>query len=470
MFYDSLFILLSKWNYMGTRRLFLRQSLTIAGGLAGSSLLAKAPAIYNPPSVIVLGAGIAGLSAAYELCKKGIKVTVLEARSRLGGRIFSYAPPEAGGLVMEMGAEWIGEDHVTLRQMCDKFNLPLLDNRFAIHQVDRGFYKTADAWDFSPEWKERWAKLLQDFEKMSAAAQQKLDEIDFYHYLIANGCTGTDLEWIELNDSTEFGESIRHVSAYMALSGHAAGGEHAQMDYKIKGGNHTLIEALANGVGLQNIRKNCQVSEVRQGRDSVKVLCKSGEEFMAGKLICAIPIFALRQINWQPGLPDALSQALNSVNYGRINKHALLYSCRFWKDEDFAMITDMPAHFFYHATKNQPGDAGILISYSIGDKAAIFGSYAQQKIWPANAAAEALKPAFGDTHQYLQHQWNYDWSTDAFTKGAYAVYDKFQWFKLQPVLKAPFMHTHFAGEHLHDWQGFMEGAALSGMEAASAIM
>jgi monoamine oxidase len=455
---------------MSNRRLFLQQSLTLAGGMAASSLMGRSPHVQKLPTVVVLGAGIAGLSAAYTLANKGAAVTVLEARGRLGGRIFSYAPPEAGGLVMELGAEWIGEDHTTLRAMCERFKLPLLDNRFAIHQIDRGAYKPAGAWHFSPEWQERWKKLLKEFDRMSKAELQQLDEIDFYHYLVAHGCTGSDLEWIELNDSTEFGESIRHVSAYMAMSGHAAGGEHAQMDYKVKGGNGALIEALANAVGQANILKGCKVVKVVQSQEGVKVFAADGRVFTADKLICAIPTFALRQINWQPGLPPAMMQALNSVNYGRINKHALLYSKRFWKDEDFAMVTDMPAHLFYHATKNQPGDAGILISYSIGDKAAIFGSYAQQKIWPANAAAEALQPAFGDTRPYLQQQWNYDWSTDEFSKGGYAVYDKYQWFKLQPVLKTPFMHTHFAGEHLHDWQGFMEGAAMSGMEAAEALL
>jgi monoamine oxidase len=455
---------------MHPRRLFLQQSLTLACGMAVTRVLGQSPHLSKPVSVIVLGAGIAGLNAARTLLKNGAKVTVLEARKRLGGRIFSFAPPDTNGLIIELGAEWIGEDHNTLRSLCNQLKLPVVENRFAIHQLDRGTYKPADAWNFTPEWQEKWTKLLKAFENMSKAEQQLLDEIDFYHFLLANGCSGSDLEWIELNDSTEFGESIRHVSAYMAMSGHAAGGEHAQMDYKVKGGNGALIEAMANEIGLQNILKGNRAQEVQQDANGVKVTCSNGQVFSADKLVCAIPTFAVRQINWKPGFPNQLTQALNSLNYGRINKHALLYGQRFWKDENFAMITDMPAHFIYHATQNQPGISGILISYSIGDKASIFGSYAQQKNWSANAATEALQPAFGDTKKYLQQQWNYDWSTDEFSRGAYAVYNKYQWFKLQTVLKRPFMHTHFAGEHLNEWQGFMEGAALSGMDAAMAIL
>lgn len=455
---------------MTTRRTFLQQSLTVAGGIVATQTFGGIPFLSTKPRVIVLGAGIAGLSAADTLVQAGAEVTVLEARKRLGGRIFSYSPAEAKGLVMELGAEWIGEDHTTMRGLCDRFGLPLQDNRFAVHMVDRGAYKAANTWDFTPAWKERWEKLLDGFNAMSPQEQQQLDNIDFYHYLLMNGCDGPDLEWMELNDSTEFGESIRHVSAYMAMGGHAAAGEHAQMDYKMKGGNGMVIEALAGSVGLANIHQDHRASHVEQDGDGVKVTCTNGSVWTADKIICTLPVFAMRHIEWKPGLPTDLRQALQELNYGRINKHAVMYDRRFWKDEDFAMVTDMPAHFFYHATKDQASDAGILISYSIGDKAAIFGSYSDVKSWSANAVNEALKPAFGDTSKHLLHQWNYNWSTDEYSRGAYAIYNKYQWFKLRPVLERPFMNTHFAGEHLHDWQGFMEGAAESGIASANMIL
>ncbi|RYF85521.1 MAG: FAD-dependent oxidoreductase, partial [Chitinophagaceae bacterium] len=83
--------------------------------------------------------------------------------------------------------------------------------------------------------------------------------------------------------------------------------------------------------------------------------------------------------------------------------------------------------------------------------------------------AQALKPGFGDIQTKIEKQWNYYWGNDEFSKGAYALYGPGQWFTLRPTLAKPFLNTHFAGEHLADWQGFMEGAINTGEEAAAMI-
>ena len=454
---------------MSTRRKFLQQTMAVTGGLLATQAFGF-PFIARKPTVIVLGAGISGLAAADLLARKGAHVTVLEARNRMGGRIFSHRPKEANGLVMELGAEWIGADHKTMLALCDRFNLQLNDNRFDVHLLERGRYIPHGKWGHSLAWEHKWGKLLAEFKAMNEAERMQLDSTDFHHYLLKQGCESPDLDRMDLNDSTEFGESIRHVSAYMAMEGHLASGDNAQMDYKLKGGNDTVIHALGNAVGKGNIRLEHEVINVEQSESGVKVTCRNGETLEADKLICTLPVFAAQRIDWKPGLPQALLQAMNELNYGRINKHAVMYDKRFWKDEAFSLLTDMPAHFIYHATKDQPGPAGILISYSIGDKAEIFGRYKDVPSWPSNALREALAPLFGNTAESALRRWNYDWSTDPYSCGAYAIYNKHQWTRLKPVLERPYLHTHFAGEHLDDWQGFMEGAANSGIAAANAIL
>jgi monoamine oxidase len=83
---------------------------------------------------------------------------------------------------------------------------------------------------------------------------------------------------------------------------------------------------------------------------------------------------------------------------------------------------------------------------------------------------EALRPAFGDVKKYLQNSLMYYWASDPYSKGAYAFYGKGQWFGIMPVLREPHMLTHFAGEHLADWQGFMEGAINTAEEAVAQIL
>ncbi|MBO9658107.1 MAG: FAD-dependent oxidoreductase, partial [Chitinophagaceae bacterium] len=154
--------------------------------------------------------------------------------------------------------------------------------------------------------------------------------------------------------------------------------------------------------------------------------------------------------------------------YARIHKNPLLFNKRFWEAEDFDMVTDQLPHYFYHATKNQQSAKGVLISYTIGDKAAVVAGQDDQ--WKTMMIQQTLNPAFGDVLPMLEKQANYYWGNDEYSRGAYAIYGKGQWFSLRPLLTRPHLHTHFAGEHLADWQGFMEGAINTGEDAAKKIV
>ena len=83
---------------------------------------------------------------------------------------------------------------------------------------------------------------------------------------------------------------------------------------------------------------------------------------------------------------------------------------------------------------------------------------------------DALKPAFGDTRKYLLGSLKYYWGVDQYSRGAYAFYGKNQWFGIMPTLRRNHQHCYFAGEHLADWQGFMEGAIVSGEDAVKELL
>ena len=187
------------------------------------------------------------------------------------------------------------------------------------------------------------------------------------------------------------------------------------------------------------------------------------------KIICTIPTFAVKKIDWQPGLTEEMLAAIDALQYARINKNALLFSERFWKDESFDMITDMPGHYFYHATKNQNSTKGALISYTIGDKAAVVANQTDE--WRADMIQQSLNPAFPDIKHLLEKQENFYWGNNDYSRGAYAIYGKGQWFGLFDKLNKPHINTYFAGEHLSEnWGGFMEGALETGKEAVANIL
>lgn len=450
---------------MSTRRTFIRNAaFTTAVLTSGLSTFAKSKPVAKR-KVIIIGAGIAGLGAAYHLKKNGHEVTVLESRNRLGGRIISHKI--TNDLVIELGAEWVGASHQRIQALCSEFNLPLLNNQFESNLIYKGKYQPAGSWDYSQRWKKTFNEIVEKYPKLSPDTLAKLDNMDWWRYLKNQGCTADDLIIRELLDSTDFGEGIRHVSALSALSEYAESSPNNEMDYKIQGGNSRLIEALANAVGKEHIHLYHSVTHIDQN-NQVVVRCSNGKQFTADKIICTIPTFAMSQIQWSPSLPYEKMDAINALQYARINKHAIVFGKRFWKKENFDLVTDELPHYFYHATKNQEQEQGALISYSIGEKAAAFAQQSHKK--NAEIILDTLSPHFGNIHHLVRQQANYYWGDDPLSQGAYAMYGVGQWTKLRPILAAPHLHTHFAGEHIADWQGFMEGALETGEAVAEEII
>jgi len=453
---------------MPSRRQFLKDSSLATAGMLVASSSRGSFFIGRKPKVVIIGAGFAGLSAAYYLHKKGIEFVVLEARNRISGRVFSLTIDEQEKLVVELGAEWVGASHKRLQNLCNEFGLALDNNQFNSHLIYKGRYYPKGEWDYSADWKARFNAMIEGYGKMSEADKKKLDKSDWWRYLVQNGCEGRDLDIRELLDSTDFGESIRQVSAFAALAEYAESSEKNEMDYKIRGGNGMLAQKMADAIGLDKIRlQRAVIKIVQEPKKEVAVYCSSGEVFRGDKIICTAPAFAVRKIEWQPGLPEKQLTALDQLQYARINKNPLLFTKRFW-NEDFDMVTDQLPHYFYHATKNQASNKGVLLSYTIGDKAAVVANQDDQ--WKATMIRQTLEPAFGDISSLLEKQTNYYWGNDEYSRGAYAIYGKGQWFDLRPELGRSHMHTHFAGEHLADWQGFMEGAINTGEAAAEKLV
>jgi monoamine oxidase len=447
------------------RRKFLQTggALATAGITFPTILFAQ-----KPKRVLILGAGLSGLTAAYKLQQSGIAVTILEAQNRIGGRIFTHTMDEESQLTIELGAEWVGESHTKLKGYCKDFGLKLNNHQFDTALILNQQYSPINQWGLDKEWDVKYQQILKDFKNYGTQRQKDLDKVDWWRFLRKTGINDRDLEILELAHSTDFGESIRFISAYSALAEYAYSSPKNEMDYKTEGGNSQIIKAFIERIGAERIKTGHWVSAVSQDTKGVKVQCKNGTTWEADAVICTLPVNALLQVDFSPKLPPTKVQALDALMYARIIKTAILFKERFWGNDSLDILTDGVGQYYFHTTKNQTSTKGCLTSYAIGDKAYVISKMDNEH--KINVLCETLEPAFGKVGHLAEKVVSYYWGEDKFTKGAYAVYTLNQSFDTKQAIAQSFKRVFFAGEHLADWQGFMEGAVETGESATEAVL
>lgn len=446
-----------------------RQFLQIVGaGSLGITLLPQN--IFSQRKAkhcVVIGSGLAGLSAALKLKNAGWKVTILEARDRIGGRVFSYSLPQNKNLICELGAEWVGESHERIHALCKDFGIPLQKHQFDDYLLQNGKVSRPNTWGFSQKAKEAFEKTIKGYEKLTQVKKNLIDRTDWWTYLENLGFSPEDLRLRDLMDSTDFGESIRHVSAFAALAEYAESSPKNEMDYKMTGGNSRLTEEFVKRIGVENIRLKSPAVAVNQSKGIVTIKTET-ESFTADACICTVPVNSLLKIKFTPDLPTVQKQAATRLTYARICKNSVLYSERFWKDENFSIVSDTTSHYYFHSTQNQKDKEGILTAYAVGEKADVLSSQSDER--RMNLITRDLVDFDKNAPKYAKGIVSYSWQRDEFTDGAYALYRPGQWFTIRPALARPHGKVLFAGEHIADWQGFMEGAINTGEEAAESLL
>jgi monoamine oxidase len=436
-----------------------------------------------PRKCIVIGAGLAGLSAAYRAIQNGWEVDLLEASDRHGGRVFTGSHHREGRkpLVYELGGEWIGKDHKRVKALCNHFHLKRIGHRFSIAFWHPGqplktyrpgvlpFPKTA---------RTKFREFCRQVKKYDASENEDLDRMDWWTRLKQLGFSRTDLERRELMDSTDFGESIRQTSAFVAATEYAFSDPFDEMDQKIAEGNDRLTEALAAAIGKKpnSIHKNYDVKHIVQANGIVTVSAPNRRPLHGEACICAIPAPCLTEIQWAPLLPVDQREAAEELQYARIVKTAVLFQEKIWKKRwplsnksGFSMFSGRVSDFCFESTFRQTGPEGIICSYAIGDKADDLAREAHSQVaeWISGDVSEAVGVKPNTPAAFLDQK---AWQDQEHISGAYAFYRPGQWFSVRPALARAHGRVLFAGEHLsEDWQGFMEGAVETGQAAADAL-
>jgi monoamine oxidase len=393
----------------------------------------------------------------------------------------SYSFPQAKELICELGGEWVGRDHSKMLELIKVLGLRKQTHKFGFMFWNGSSTRSAPkkwpagGWPFQSVSFAQFKAFGRSLHRFPPYGRMEMDRLDWWTQLKHLGFSEQDLLLRDLMDSTDFGESIRMTSAYAAATEYLSGNRTDEMDFKIRGGNSLLVNALVADIQKHaaKIHTSATVTAVRQTRSRVTVTVAGvATPIIADHCVCAIPAPSLGAIQWTPRLPEDQQSAAAQLQYARIVKTVVLYSRRFWqpiRGDGFSAFTGRVSDFCFDSTFRQAGERGILCSYAIGDKADdVAGEPDPRNVmkWITEDMKAVARPRRGLRAMPLGVV-RFPWQRDPYTGGAYALYRPGQWFTIRPILQRPHQRVQFAGEHLAEWQGFMEGAVDSGIAAAS---
>ncbi len=440
--------------------------------------------------MIVIGAGLAGLAAALDLHRAGCAVTVLEARERVGGRVYSVRK-FSNGLVAEGGGEFIDAHHSHILALVREFNLPLGEvGSWQGQSGDWGAYegKAGRLSDVSV-----WGvNLRKEIDKMwTAVAGLGKKVADPSNPLTATNASMLDkrsaAEWIAEQDAHPLARSAftQHIRAeytcepenfsLLDLARNASlyygEGHDWGINYRVIGGNDLLPAAM--GRELPDLRLNAAVTSIHIQPEKVVVTYKQGDSshtLEAAFAILAIPLTTARRIDFHSSLPLSHQQLIDELSYGAVTKVMIEYRKRFWHENGWngRLSTDLPIVYTWEATSHLEGERGILTAYTGGGPGAKLSELNDEE--RIKTAASVIEKIFPGSSDLIENTATTAWINEPFTRCSYMAFAPGEVTKHWEALFAPAGRLYFAGEHASIYQGFMEGAVESGQRAAKNIM
>ncbi len=440
------------------------------------SLMASLPALLATPalgqaknkSVIVVGAGLAGLSAARDLVAAGAEVTVLEARDRIGGRIWtSRAWPD---LPMDMGASWIhGLKGNPMTDLAREAGAEFVETRFdAAMALDATGQETdlTDAYDLTEEILVK-ARKQAEMSDTDPTLQQAIEATKGW-----KSASDADRAGIGhvLNGliTTEYACDPDEMSAWYSDEGEEFDGE----DAIFPGGYDQIIAYLTKGL---NIQTNSPVVSISPAGPGVAVSVKDGDLRVADHVLVTVPLGVLKAggITFGGELSAKRQAAIDGLGMGLLNKCWLRFDRIAWPDDvdwiEWAGPT--PGAWSQWVSLARVAKAPVLLAFHGGDAGRALEQLSDAEIM--GQAHEALKSMFGaDFPAPIAAQIS-RWSVDPFAQGAYSFLAPGTSPKTRKALAGADWDGRllFAGEATEpDYPSTAHGAVLSGRRAAAAII
>jgi monoamine oxidase len=482
-----------------SRRKFVRTISATGAGLALPTSLFGDRSVKTAARVVVVGAGLAGLTCAYRLKRRGIIATVYEANTRLGGRCWSRRSDFAHGHIAEHGGELIDQAHTTIRHLAQELGLPL-DNLLAAEpngstiflDFDGAAYFYRDAVrDLKRIWQPLHRDLIQAgyptlYNSYTARGAQ-LDQMsvsDWIDQTVPGGLDSPLGQLLEVAYTIEYGAECDVQSALnlIYLLGYNSPGQftlfgQSNEKYHVRGGNDQVVARLASLLGPQ-INMGQALAALRRNPDGTYTLTfQTSDQFTdvtADRVVLALPFSMLKNSVdlTQAEFSELKMIAIQELAMGSNSKLNVQFNSRTWAPLrcNGETYSDRGYQATWDVTRSQPGSAGILVNYTGGAAADAFATGT-----PEEHAADFLtqiEPVLPG----LSSQWNglatVDWwAGNPYSLGSYSYWKVGQYTRFAGIEREPQNGVHFCGEHTSiDAQGYLEGAVETGERAAAEII
>ncbi len=435
--------------------------------------------------MVVVGAGLAGLTAAAELERAGWEVEVLEARNRLGGRVHTFRFPS--GQHAEAGGEAIDSHHTAMIETVRRYGLELEDTRrrwggleeLVFHNGRRepfGQFRGGGA--NARQLRRYWSALYEPLDQVSvsepgAGRGPELDRVSMAEFLDRLRISGHARFLIEVELVGDYGVELRELSLLCVLLAEKVAWDQPNSGveaFRIRGGNSRLVEAIARALSGR-VRTGSPVIKVEQGATGVSASIAGGEVVEADQCVLAMPLPALRRIEVRPALNRPLAEAVATLGYATSAKTVLDCRRRFWRERGFSgdVFSDLALGDTWEATDQQPGRRGVLITYTGGNRgAAAARRSGRERI---AVARRDLCRVFPGSAPLLENAASVAWAGERYSGGCWVNYRPGEVVPHWPALhQSPSDgRIHLAGEHVERLTGYMESAVRSGRSVAERV-
>lgn len=481
-----------KYHSQLTRRSFIKKtglttSLFSLYPLSFSSFFSNST---DDKRIIVIGAGLAGLSCAYELDQAGFNVILIEARSRPGGRVNTYREPFSDNLYSEMGAEYVDSSDTYIHEYCKKFDLKVLpakqyDGVYVKGQTStiEGLRSGRDLLPFKGalegklfgqevQYIQKWIDLVKQ-KGISSPEVQALDKISVEDILKEGGAPKDIIDLYTYANATEQTAVPSKMSAlYMVLSNtRTSNFSENTVEGRIFGGNDQLPKTFAKKLGTK-IMYNRPLQRLDYDSNGITATVKENERLVqipAKKCVLAIPASILKNIDINPGFSIEKINCINNQQYGHAMKIAMQYRQRFWDDKNSIgqrVFTDTPLRRVYHFSIDQPGPRGILLSFTSGEDAIKLGRLDKNE--RLNIAQNTCRDIWPEAPNFWEKGVVKYWNEDPWVKASYSFAGIGQK-GFREILAKPEGPVFFAGEHTAIQRASMNGAIESGMRVTEEL-